>query len=156
MARDHDRTDVSEPSPEPSLDELNRLGNHVDFDFDVDFDFEAAGGAPDDSAAQPARAATRAALHSGAVVAQYELIRKLGRGGMAEVYLARDTKLARDVAIKVLPEAVADDSEKIKRLEREARLLADRLARGPIPFVELQVVLNWHDELKRRAPTSDR
>ncbi|MCG8419609.1 MAG: protein kinase [Proteobacteria bacterium] len=102
MARDHDRTDVSEPSPEPSLDELNRLGNHVDFDFDVDFDFEAAGGAPDDSAAQPARAATRAALHSGAVVAQYELIRKLGRGGMAEVYLARDTWLGRRVAIKFL------------------------------------------------------
>jgi serine/threonine-protein kinase len=54
----------------------------------------------------------------------YEVIREIGRGGMGIVYLARDTKLDREVAIKCLPDAVADDPDRLARFEREARLLA--------------------------------
>jgi len=54
----------------------------------------------------------------------YEVLGKLGEGGMGEVYRARDTKLARDVALKVLPVLVAADSERLTRLHREAQLLA--------------------------------
>ena len=60
----------------------------------------------------------------GTSIADYEIVAKLGEGGMGEVYRARDRKLGRDVAIKVLPAAVAGDPERLKRFEREARLLA--------------------------------
>ena len=56
--------------------------------------------------------------------AHYRITGKLGAGGMGEVYRARDTKLKREVAIKVLPEAFARDAERMKRLEREAQVLA--------------------------------
>ena len=48
----------------------------------------------------------------------------MGAGGMGEVYRARDTRLGRDVAIKMLPDAFAADGERIARFEREAGLLA--------------------------------
>ena len=54
----------------------------------------------------------------------YEITAKLGEGGMGEVYRARDRKLGRDVAIKILPPAFATDRERMHRFEREARLLA--------------------------------
>jgi serine/threonine protein kinase len=54
----------------------------------------------------------------------YEITREIGRGGMGVVYLARDTKLDRDVAIKALPEELADDADRLVRFEREARTLA--------------------------------
>ncbi len=54
----------------------------------------------------------------------YEVLALLGAGGMGEVYRARDTRLGRDVAIKVLPEAFARDPERLARFEREARVLA--------------------------------
>ncbi len=51
----------------------------------------------------------------------YEILSLLGAGGMGEVYRARDTKLNRDAALKVLPEAFASDPQRMARLEREAQ-----------------------------------
>jgi Tol biopolymer transport system component len=63
-------------------------------------------------------------LAPGTRIGPYEIIAPLGAGGMGEVYRARDAKLQRDVAMKVLPEAVAADSERLARFEREAQALA--------------------------------
>ena len=63
-------------------------------------------------------------LSAGTHLGQYEIISPLGAGGMGEVYRARDTKLGRSVAIKVLPEAVATHPDRIARFEREAKVLA--------------------------------
>jgi eukaryotic-like serine/threonine-protein kinase len=60
----------------------------------------------------------------GTKLAQYEIDRLIGAGGMGEVYRARDTKLGREVAIKVLPTALASDPERTARFEREAQVLA--------------------------------
>ena len=54
----------------------------------------------------------------------YEVVAQIGAGGMGEVYQAHDTKLGRDVAIKVLPEAFAHDPERLSRFQREAKMLA--------------------------------
>jgi len=54
----------------------------------------------------------------------YEILAALGKGGMGEVYKARDTKQDREVAIKVLPAALAQDPERLARFEREAKVLA--------------------------------
>ncbi len=63
-------------------------------------------------------------LVSGQMLAHYRLLEKIGEGGMGVVWKALDTTLARDVAIKILPDAFAKDAERIARFEREARLLA--------------------------------
>src|SRR5262245_54618714 len=63
-------------------------------------------------------------LTAGAHLGPYEILGAIGSGGMGEVYRARDTKLDRDVAIKILPESVAADPERIARFEREAKTLA--------------------------------
>jgi serine/threonine protein kinase len=60
----------------------------------------------------------------GSRVGPYEVLAKLGEGGMGEVYRARDSKLNRDVAIKVLPDLLAGDAERLSRLHREAQVLA--------------------------------
>src|SRR5512136_2412602 len=60
----------------------------------------------------------------GSRLGPYEIVGPLGAGGMGEVYRARDTRLGRDVAIKALPEAFAQDAERLARFEREAKLLA--------------------------------
>ena len=54
----------------------------------------------------------------------YQILGSLGAGGMGEVYRARDTRLNRDVAIKVLPDALAADPDRLTRLHREAQVLA--------------------------------
>ena len=109
-------------------------------------------------------------LSSGDQLGHYKILSMIGKGGMGEVYRALDPKLERDVAIKVLPAAVAGDPERLARFEREARVLAslnhpgiaaiygvedhalvmelvpgptlaDRIAQGPIPAAEAQDIL---------------
>src|SRR6267378_2188113 len=60
----------------------------------------------------------------GAQLGSHEIMALLGKGGMGEVYRARDTKLKRDVAIKILPDEFSRDPERISRLQREAEVLA--------------------------------
>src|SRR5918995_1950347 len=63
-------------------------------------------------------------LSPGTRLGPYEITTAIGAGGMGEVYRARDTKLNRDVAVKVLPAIFASDPERLARFEREAQLLA--------------------------------
>ncbi len=64
------------------------------------------------------------ALTSGNCVGSYQILAAIGAGGMGEVYRARDSKLGRDVALKVVPEAFACDAERMARFQREAKVLA--------------------------------
>src|SRR5215475_10386359 len=64
------------------------------------------------------------ALTIGAQFGSHEIIALLGKGGMGEVYRARDTKLKRDVAIKILPDEFSHDADRVSRLQREAEVLA--------------------------------
>src|ERR1700752_5090388 len=63
-------------------------------------------------------------IGTGTRLGSYELLAQIGAGGMGEVYKAHDTKLGRDVAIKILPEAFAHDPERLSRFQREAKMLA--------------------------------
>ena len=60
-------------------------------------------------------------LAAGSRLGAYEIVALIGAGGMGEVYRARDTRLKREVAIKVLPDAFAKDPERLARFQREAR-----------------------------------
>ena len=85
-------------------------------------------------------------LQPGTTLGQHSVTAKIGEGGMGEVYRARDTKLDRDVALKVLPEGFTQEPDRLARFEREANVLAralvlelveeptlaDRIKRGPI------------------------
>ena len=121
-------------------------------------------------------------LSSGHKLAHYEIIEPIGKGGMGEVYRARDGKLGRDVAIKVLPDEFARNEERLARFKREAKVLAslnhpniaaiygleqsgtthylvlelvpgetlaERIARGPIPWEEaLEIVTKIAEALE--------
>ena len=63
-------------------------------------------------------------LAAGTSLGPYEILAAIGSGGMGEVYRARDTRLQRDVAVKVLPEAFAADPDRRARFEREAQAVA--------------------------------
>ena len=63
------------------------------------------------------------ALNVGSRLGHYDVTALIGEGGMGEVYRARDTKLDRDVALKVLPQAFTDDPDRLARFEREAKVL---------------------------------
>src|SRR5213592_869716 len=63
-------------------------------------------------------------LAAGTKLGPYEIVAPLGAGGMGEVYRARDSRLGREVALKVLPTAVANDAERMARFQREAQTLA--------------------------------
>src|SRR5512138_2342367 len=63
-------------------------------------------------------------LSPGGRLGPYEILSAIGAGGMGEVYRARDTKLNRDVALKILPDSFADDPERLARFKREAQVLA--------------------------------
>ncbi len=91
-------------------------------------------------------------LEPGQQIAHYRIARKIGEGGMGTVYLATDTKLGREVALKVLPEAFARDPERVSRFRNEARTLASldhpHIAAihgfeeaGGVSFLVLEVVL---------------
>lgn len=93
----------------------------------ADDGFLTPGGALSSAVAEEiwsAPAEVRHALAPGARIEHYEVIALVGRGGMGEVYRARDTKLGREVALKVLPDRFARDPERLARFRREARLLA--------------------------------
>src|SRR3989442_1514953 len=64
------------------------------------------------------------ALTVGTRLGAYDVLALIGAGGMGEVYRARDTKLNRDVALKVLPDAFAFDADRLARFKREAQVLA--------------------------------
>lgn len=64
------------------------------------------------------------ALVPGTKLGPYEVVAPLWAGGMGEVYRARDTRLGRDIAVKILPESFARDSDRLHRFEQEARAVA--------------------------------
>jgi serine/threonine protein kinase len=91
------------------------------------------------------------AFSTGEKLGTYEILGSLGAGGMGEVYRARDTKLHREVAIKILPEVFSRDTERLARFQREAQVLAslnhrhiaaiyDLVDLGPSPFLVLELV----------------
>ena len=63
-------------------------------------------------------------IEAGQKLSHYEIVEPIGKGGMGEVYRAKDSKLGRDVAIKVLPDEFAQDEERLRRFQREAKVLA--------------------------------
>ena len=63
-------------------------------------------------------------LAAGSRLGPYEIVSPLGAGGMGEVYRARDTRLHRDVAVEVLPDAFAADPDRVRRFQQEARAVA--------------------------------
>ncbi len=69
-------------------------------------------------------ALTSMAIAIGQRLDTYEITALLGKGGMGEVYRARDTKLKRDVAIKILPDEFSRDADRVRRFQREAEVLA--------------------------------
>ena len=97
-------------------------------------------------------------LEAGALLGPYEVVSPLGAGGVGEVYRARDTKLDRDVALKVLPEAFTSDPDRLARFEREAKVLAslNHPHIGHIVEPKLTEAANRnsvHTELLVRTPT---
>ena len=91
------------------------------------------------------------ALQAGGRIGAYEIISLLGHGAMGEVYRARDTRLGREVAVKVLPAAFASDPDRLARLQREARLISqinhpyictlfDIVEEGNTPILILELV----------------
>src|SRR5437016_2910052 len=109
------------------------------------------------------------ALTAGTKLGPYEIVELLGAGGMGEVYRARDTRLGRDVALKLLPPRFTAHADRVARFEREARLLASlnhpRIGgiygfedAGNVPFLVLELVRG--DTLgdrvrRRRLPLSE-
>ena len=63
-------------------------------------------------------------MDDGQKIAHYKILRPLGKGGMGEVYRARDTRLGRNVAIKILPSHLSERPEVRERFDREARLIS--------------------------------
>jgi serine/threonine protein kinase len=77
------------------------------------------------------------ALAVGSRLGPYEIVDRLGAGGMGEVYRARDTRLGREVAIKILPAVHAADPESIRRFEKEARAVASLSHPNVVPLFDV-------------------
>jgi eukaryotic-like serine/threonine-protein kinase len=101
-------------------------------------------------------------LGPGARLGPYEVVSAIGAGGMGEVYRARDTRLGREVAIKVLPELLASDPDRLARFEREAQLLASlnhpNIAiihgleeSGGVPALVMELVEGYRPSIRRRS-----
>src|SRR5216117_1014552 len=73
-------------------------------------------------------------IASGTKLGRYEIRSKIGAGGMGEIYRARDEKLNRDVAIKVLPAALSQDEDRLRRFEQEAQAVAVTSSAGMPTF----------------------
>ena len=71
----------------------------------------------------------------GSKLGLYEITALIGKGGMGEVYRARDTKLKRDVAIKTLPEEFSRDPDRVARFQREAEVLASFIRRSKVRWI---------------------
>ncbi|MGH9867223.1 MAG: hypothetical protein ACREAA_03540 [Candidatus Polarisedimenticolia bacterium] len=93
----------------------------------------------------------RLALSIGSRIGPYEIVAPLGAGGMGEAYRARDPRLGRDVAIKVLPETVTLDPERLARFEREARVLA-ALGHAGIKMATIIPSSTWPAEVRGCRP----
>ena len=89
-------------------------------------------------------------LKPGTTLGPYEVIEPIGVGGMGEVYRARDTKLNRDVALKVLPEAFVTDPERLARFQREAEVLASLNHPNIAPDLWTRRQ-RWHHRARPRA-----
>ena len=76
-------------------------------------------------------------IAAGTRLGPYEIVAHIGSGGMGEVYRARDRRLNRDVAIKVLPPALARDPDRLVRLEQEARAVAALNAPGIVAVYDV-------------------
>ena len=91
-------------------------------------------------------------LPPGTKLGPYEISASLGAGAMGEVYRAKDTRLGREVAIKVLPGALAQNTDRLQRFEQEARVLGTLGARhltGRLKRLTLSVAAVEHDETAR-------
>jgi serine/threonine protein kinase len=95
------------------------------------------------------------ALSPGTRLGVYEVIAHIGEGGMGQVYRARDTRLDRDVAIKILPEAFAVDEERVARFQREAKVLASLNHKNIAIIHGLEQAGNVHALVMELVPGED-
>ena len=98
------------------------------------------------------------ALTIGTQLGSHEITALLGKGGMGEVYRARDLKLKREVAIKILPEEFSRDADRVNRFEREAEILASLNHPTSRPFTTCRkrmerVSSYWNSSKAKRWPT---
>ena len=90
-------------------------------------------------------------LNVGSRIAHYDVTALIGEGGMGQVYQATDTKLNRQVALKILPEAFATDPDRLARFQREARVLASL---NHPNIAQIHGIEEWRDHGHRRLHES--